>query len=391
MQAKQDRAVWLDYLRGFITVLVVAHHSSLAYTTFASFNKQAYILSTNPVVDTARSFTLDIFEDFNDVFFMSMMFLISGIFVLPALARKGSRVFMRDRFYRLFIPFVIGVTILAPIAYLPAWHLAHGNYDLGPFLKDFFTVEGWPPGPPWFIWVLFFFNLVIAVCYTRTRAGLEKAGAWLARQSGHPARTGLYWYLLTCLLLLPLVLIFGSDAWTGIGPFDFQLSRPLLYFGYFVLGMLLGLAGTEDGLLAKDSKFNTRRYWVIGCFLAYSGLKLVGGPILALYKQGKISGFQGILLYRSVWTLSCTASCIAFLTFFRRRFTKAHKTWSSLSANAYGIYLVHYLFVTWLQFLLLPAALPALVKFAIVFLGSLTLSWMLTALLRRIPLVKKYL
>ena len=392
MQKKQERAVWLDYLRGFITVLVVAHHSTLAYTTFASFNKQAYILSTHPVVDTTRSVVLDIFEDFNDVFFMSMMFLISGIFVLPALARKGPRVFVRDRFYRLFIPFAIGVTILAPIAYLPSWRLAHGNYDLGPFLKDFFTVEAWPPGPPWFIWVLFLFNLIIAVCYTRTRRGLEKAGAFVAAQAAHPARVGLYWYVMTCVLLLPLVLIFGSDAWTGIGPFDFQLSRPLLYFGYFVLGMLLGLAGVESGLLAKASKFNTAwPYWIAASLLAYTGLKLVGSPIRALYEQGRITGFQGSLLYRSVWTLSCTASCIAFLTLFRRLFNKPLGAWNSLSNNAYGIYLIHYGFVTWLQFLLLPIALPALIKFALVFIGSLILSWLLTALLRRIPVIKKYL
>ena len=124
MQQKQDRAVWIDYLRGFITILVVAHHSSLAYTTFASFNKVAYMLSTHPVVDTARSAGLDLFEDFNDIFFMSLMFLISGIFVLPALARKGPRLFVRDRFYRLFIPFLIAVTFLMPLAYLPSWFLA---------------------------------------------------------------------------------------------------------------------------------------------------------------------------------------------------------------------------------------------------------------------------
>ena len=129
MQQTRARTPWLDYLRGFITVLVVAHHSSLAYTTFASFNKKAYILSTHPVVDTVRSVFLDIFEDFNDVFFMSLMFLISGIFILPALARKGPRQFTIDRFKRLFIPFAIGVTILMPLAYIPAWVLAKGNFD----------------------------------------------------------------------------------------------------------------------------------------------------------------------------------------------------------------------------------------------------------------------
>ena len=36
----------------------------------------------------------------------------------------------------------------------------------------------------------------------------------------------------------------------------------------------------------------------------------------------------------------------------------------SLSANAYGMYIVHYLFVVWLQFALLNAALPAVGKVA---------------------------
>ena len=39
----------------------------------------------------------------------------------------------------------------------------------------------------------------------------------------------------------------------------------------------------------------------------------------------------------------------------------------SWSENAYGIYFVHYVFVLWLQYLLLDVALPAVVKAAIVF------------------------
>jgi glucans biosynthesis protein C len=190
MGKKTDRAIWLDYLRAFITVLVVAHHSSLAYTTFASFNKQAYNASTHPIVDTARAFSLDIFEDFNDVFFMALMFLISGIFVLPAIARKGTRTFVRDRFFRLFIPFVIAVTFLMPLGYLSSWHLAHGNYDLHAFLVDYIKIEHWPAGPPWFIGILFLFNLIVAAGYRRWQPVLNKASTRLASLSDSPASTG---------------------------------------------------------------------------------------------------------------------------------------------------------------------------------------------------------
>ena len=47
----------------------------------------------------------------------------------------------------------------------------------------------------------------------------------------------------------------------------------------------------------------------------------------------------------------------------------------SLSESAYGMYLVHYLFVVWLQYVLLGAALLAVVKAGIVLAGTLLLSW----------------
>jgi glucan biosynthesis protein C len=392
MGQKTDRAIWLDYLRAFITVLVVAHHSSLAYTTFASFNKAAYNASTHPIVDTVRSFGLDIFEDFNDVFFMALMFLISGVFVLPALARKGARTFVRDRFFRLFIPFLIAVTLLMPLAYLSSWHLAHGNYNLHAFLVDYITVEHWPAGPPWFIGILFVFNLIVAAGYRRWRPGFDRASSGLATLADKPIRLWIGWWLLTCCLLLPLVVPFGASAWIGLGPFAIQLSRILLYFGYFLLGMLLGAAGTANGILGERSKFMQKApLWVLFCMLAYAALGLVGRPIGALADNGRISEIQARLLYRPVWALSCTASTIAFLAVFRKRVHRARKSWDSLAANAYGIYLVHYIFVLWFQFLLLPADLPALLKFVITFIGALLLSWLLTAQTRKIGLIRKWL
>ncbi len=47
----------------------------------------------------------------------------------------------------------------------------------------------------------------------------------------------------------------------------------------------------------------------------------------------------------------------------------------SLSVNAYGMYLVHYPFVVWMQYALLNAPLPAIVKAALVFAVAVALSW----------------
>jgi glucan biosynthesis protein C len=197
MEKNVARNSWVDNLRSFITVLVVAHHSALAYTTFAWFNKKLYIASTHPVVDEARWKGLDIFVFFNDIFFMSLMFLISGIFMMHSLQQKQVKIFIRDRFFRLFVPFMIGVTLLMLLAYYPAFHLAYGSTNVKDYIIDFFTVEAWPVGPPWFIWVLFLFNVIFALCYPFLKNAMNKAGVLLASQRHSPLKLLLIWYVFT--------------------------------------------------------------------------------------------------------------------------------------------------------------------------------------------------
>jgi hypothetical protein len=76
--AARSRDLALDYLKATLVLIVVAHHGWLAYTTFAHFDPARPLASTAPVVDTARWWFFDYAENFNDVFFMSLMFFVSG-------------------------------------------------------------------------------------------------------------------------------------------------------------------------------------------------------------------------------------------------------------------------------------------------------------------------
>jgi surface polysaccharide O-acyltransferase-like enzyme len=58
----------------------------------------------------------------------------------------------------------------------------------------------------------------------------------------------------------------------------------------------------------------------------------------------------------------------------------------AMRPSAYGIYLLH---LIWLQYVVYDPAFPAFVKFAIVFAGTLSMSWALTVLLRKIPLAAR--
>lgn len=387
-----SRTAWIDYLRGFVTILVVAHHASLAYTTFASFNKTAYISSTHPVVDTMRWIGMDYFEDFNDIFFMSLMFLIAGIFVMGSLQKKGTGLFITDRFYRLLVPFFIGVSLLMLMAHYPAYYLAHGSFNLKDYVIDFFTVEAWPVGPPWFIWVLFVFNVVFAILYRSVRPLINKLGERLANCANAPLRVLFIWYLLTWITYMPLMLWVGAGTWTGFGPFDFQLSRVLLYFGYFLMGVVIGSAGISRGIFGSHSLMMKRwSLWVLAAVLTYLLLKLSEAPLKEMYGQKGWNPLLATLIYRSIWTLSCTLSSIALISLFRKLFPHANRFWQGLSENAYGIYLIHYIFVIWCQFLLLETGLPVVIKFAVTFVASAGLSWGITQLIRKNKTIAKFL
>jgi peptidoglycan/LPS O-acetylase OafA/YrhL len=86
------------------------------------------------------------------------------------------------------------------------------------------------------------------------------------------------------------------------------------------------------------------------------------------------------------FVLACASGCF-FVAGVSLRFARWRWAWlDNLSANAYGMYLIHYVFVVWLQYALLGAALPAVAKAAIVFCGTVIASWGAMIAMRRIAL-----
>ena len=392
MENNSNRTLWLDYLRSFITILVVAHHSSLAYTTFARFDKNAYINSTHPIVDTKRWIGLDIFENFNDVFFMSLMFFIGGLFLIKSVQKKGVFDFIQDRFYRLFVPFLFLGTFFMLIAYFPPYYVAYHHIDIVAYIKDFFVVEKWPVGPPWFIWVLFLFNLLFAMFYSYFQKLSKKVGIQLAAIKDKPFSFFIALFCVTWILYVPIAYKVGAGTWTGIGPFDFQLSRILLYFGYFTLSIFIGDTDFNKDLFSTNSKL-VKKWWLWGLLslAVYAVLTIIVNPLKQMLEDGTIKAFYAWMIYYAVYAASCTMSCIAFVALFRKLIGKEIHVWRSFSKNAYLIYLIHYVFVVWSQFLLLKLNVPAVIKFLITFFVALSFSWMVSHLLRRVKIVKKYL
>src|SRR5580704_250144 len=153
-----ERNLAIGYLRAFITVLVLAHHSVIAYIAGlpkggASFTQPPLLWSAFPIQDKHNGTLFSLLTGFNETFFMSLMFFISGLFVWDSLKRKGAGGFVRDRLLRLGLPFAVAASVLAPLAYYPAYLQTGANPDIGAYWRAWTRLgDAWPAGPAWFIW-----------------------------------------------------------------------------------------------------------------------------------------------------------------------------------------------------------------------------------------------
>jgi hypothetical protein len=146
------------------------------------------------------------------------------------------------------------------------------------------------------------------------------------------------------------------------------------------MGVMLGAGDMEHSL----SRGNLRHWplWLILGGLSYLANAL--GPVLI---PGLTPSAVKVVLNTTL-SFCCVFTILGSLGLARRIFTKSLPAGDSLSDNAYGIYIFHYMFVLWAQFTLLTAPVPAGLKFLLAFAFALAASWTLTALARRTPLAR---
>jgi len=376
------RNVAFDYLRSFGVLLVLLHHAVLAYVTFGFLNPYDFMQTFSPVVDGAKWVGFDRIALLNDTFFMPLLFFVSGLFVWKSLQGKGVIRFLYTRFLRLGLPFVIGLVVIIPVAFYPTVlenGLIYGiSKGFGAFWLDYVKAGLNPPGPFWFIWLLLAFDLLAALWYTFLRTTGLKSSRANSPILDNPLLFAGALIGLSFAAYLPMRIAFGPGQWAGPGPFRLEVVRAFLYLLYFGMGVAVGARGLERGAFRSDGPFAKHWWaWLLGGAGSYAVLAWI-------YSANPASPWAKyvFLIEAALVVLGVTA---VFIRFFRRRIGFL----SSFSANSYGIYLIHYLVIIWLQYAVLRASLSAGVKFAIVFCGGIAICWAFTAAIRQIPAVRR--
>lgn len=385
-------SIALGNLRALVIIIVLAFHSVLPYLASLpaaaySFDSPPYRWQAFPIVDSQRWFGFDLFCAWQDISLMALMFFLSGLFVWPSLARNGAWTFLSKRLLRIGVPCALTIIFLMPLAYYPAYRATATDPSVNAYWQHWLSLPFWPNGPQWFLCQLLALNLLAAALHRFALGWSERLVRLVAFASGNPVRFFVALVAASALAYVPLALAYSPFIWANVGPISLQLSRPLHYLVYFFVGLAVGSYGLDHGLFACDGALARR--WLAWFAAAVAGFVLWAAPTSMTMADWSNASLVLKLAAGFGYVVACAAGCLFLLAVCLRFARERMRAFDSLSANAYGMYLVHYVFAVWLQYSLLDTGLLAIGKAAIVFGGTLIMSWSITAGLGSVPLVSK--
>jgi hypothetical protein len=370
----------LGYLRAFIIVMVVLHHSVLAYYAKGPAITKGMTLAPRwweafPVVDAAKWSGFTPFILFNDSYTMAVLFLVSGLFSWNSLKRKKPAAYLRHRLVRLGIPLLF-MCLLSPGTYYLVY-LQAGLHD--GFWHEWFSLHDWPGGPAWFLAALLIFDLIAVLIYQLLPRGLERAGESIARIQT-PSGMLLLLTLVSSILYVPALLRFGPY---GAGLLFLPVSRVLHDLSYFLVGLALGSAAAGPGIIVAGGRLASR--WLPLSVSTASAFALWQATIFLSHRLYNPALWN--VAIGTAFCLSCAISTLTALAISLHFVTRSVPFWNSLLACSFGIYLIHYLVVSWIQFGLLSIAAPGWLKGAVTFVLAFSICWGVVRVARRSPAI----
>jgi hypothetical protein len=319
---------------------------------------------------------------------MACMFFISGLFVRDSLARRGAANYLASRAWRLGVPYLVSILLIMPLAYYRYWL----QFNFAHYYWHMITVGPWSAGSAWFLLALLTFDAIAALTWATAPGSIDALGLRANRLRDRPMMAFGAFILFSIAIYLPLRLGFGDSSWLAAGhyPLVIQTSRILLYFGYFLAGVAVGAAGLRQGLLAEGGAFARRWSNWIGFALAFYASIVF---LVYVHHSGLIDLKSPPLWWHTAYGLVFAMFCASMTSSVPAVFLRFAKSPSwpldAIQKNAYGIYLLHFIPLIWMQYLVYDLSLPAFAKFAVVFAVTLSTSWAATSLLRRLPVAAR--
>lgn len=348
-----NRLAFFDNLRVVLMVVVIAHHVGQAYGPTGGWW---------PVQEPTRAAILGPFFMVNRSFGMSLFFLIAGYFTVMACDRHGPRAFLKSRLLRLGLPllaFSLFVLLLQVFVFGPL-----DTGELGPI---------WPINVMhmWFVQHLLIFSVVYALWRMARPAPAAQ------RQTKVPGFGTILAFVFGLALATAIVRTwFDIDEWVYLlGYIRVAFADVPRDLGMFIVG---ALAYRHNWALRFPSRAG--RVW-LGVGLTLAALWYA----YDLWLNGVFTMSDtawGLVI--PVWeSLLCVGMCIGLTILFRDLWNTQGRLLIEMGKSTYAAYVFHVFIVLLVQYLALGLTAPPLVKFTLVTLVSVPVTFLIAGLVRR--------
>jgi fucose 4-O-acetylase-like acetyltransferase len=341
---KGNRIYFLDNLRTFIIFLVVLYHAGGVYESSGIWG------SFWLVDDPSTNHLAGMLNIIIDIMVMPTIFFISGFFTPLSLKKKNGWAFLKSRFKRLMIPWMIAGLTLIPlykIIFLYARNLPQESWTTYFHWSNGLWSQNWL----WFLPVLFLFDILYLA--------LSKVNINL---SNITLKQAVFAIFLIGFAYSFCMSIFGLRGWTKTFFIDFQNERILIYFMIFLLGSLC------YKLKIFESAVTGKKFYIAICCIAWIPMNLY---ILVLFnffiRPGSFifsANIDTILLWLG-FHLSLLCLLYLMLTTFRYYLNRQGKILKALNENAYSVYIIHVIVVGAIALIMMNSAIPSLLKYFI--------------------------
>lgn len=337
-QSPTSRLHYLDAMRSVLMLLGVVLHSMRPY------DSQAW-----QVKDTATSPLLDWFVAAIHLFRMPAFFVVAGYFAMFLVLRQPTVPFLRERLRRVLVPLL---ATLLTFNLVQVW-LVFGNGRGAGFLQGT-LLSAWNDGHwvshLWFLGLLAVYFALVAVCAPALRrfAMSAKAVSWSSSRWILPL-------VLLALVVTPLTVAvlakLVGPAMTDVVLGTASVAEALRFLPSFAIGMLLY---AMPGLMQRFARCDV---WVVALAMGgFIGMLLAAGRPEPMYRVIELlsTALARWMVVRTLFAL------------FRTWINRPSAVSTYLSSASYSIYLFHHLVVVATATALMPLALGAGSKAAIV-------------------------
>ncbi|MFN8343714.1 MAG: acyltransferase family protein [Spirosomataceae bacterium] len=370
------RLHYLDNLMLFLSILVILHHVSIGYGTMGGWCYVTPEKLTGPVQVILSALT-----GIEASFSMGLFFFISAYLTIPSLEKKGARKFIKARSIRLLIPLLFVMTIFSPsVSYYAELH--NNSTTLSPFnyvLKQ--NLSSPNTSHTWFILALIVFEFfyVIYWKYIRPNYSISKQFS-----NSTPNHNNIFSVIILCFFFTIVLRQFYPLGRHFIG---LEIANFVPYIFMYSLGILVYRKQWLDTLPKKIAKtwfFLSLISAIYFCIVIYAITK---NPSAA---EKYITGLNRYSASLSlIQTLICIGFCGFLLNFFKDFFNSTNYILSKMRKNRYGVYIFHSAVVAGVTIALEFLSINIYYKFFIACVLSIVLSFIIVALIRNIPFIKR--